>query len=567
MTTSLNTIATAQRDPAAECLRVVFLGGVGEVGKNVLLLEYAEDIIVIDAGIGFPDEDLFGVDVLLPDLSYLYDRADRVRAIFITHGHEDHIGALPWLVDRVRTPIYATRLTAGLIQARLKARQRAELDLRILDPDADEAVAAGCFAVRCFHVCHSIPDAVGFVIETPVGTVVQTGDFKLDPTPVDGRVTDLERLAAIGRQRPLLLLSDCVHVESPGVTPSERVVTDTLDRVIGEAPGRVIVATFASSIFRIQELMTVAHRHRRRVACFGRSLQQNVRVALDLGYLRPPPGTLVRPQDVMTLPPDQVVCACTGSQGEPMAVLTRLAHQEHRELRVVPGDTVIISATPIPGNETAVHRVIDRLFEQGANVIYSARDLVHVSGHASQEELVTMLQAVQPQYVIPYHGEPRHLRLYKQLAETAGMDAERILVGRNGTMFAFDSTEGRIAGEVPTGTIFVGPGTAGELADHVLRDRRQLARDGVLFVSLSIDRLTRQVVGGPEVAGQGVATGGSDGYLLDALRAHLGEALRRYTPMSAPGADIGAVVTQVVQAFVFKETRRRPVVLPLVVEV
>ncbi|WP_294081711.1 ribonuclease J [Sphaerobacter sp.] len=552
----------------AHHLDVTFLGGLGEVGKNMLVLASGDDMIVIDAGVGFPEEDMFGVDLLLPDITYLRENADRVRGIFITHGHEDHIGALAYLLEAVNAPVYSTRLTQGLLRNRLRERKMLDrADLRLIVPEEDPRIPAGCFTVECFRVSHSIPDAVGFAIETPVGLVVHTGDFKFDQTPVDGRLTDMAKLGELGRREPLLLISDCVHVESPGTTPSERVVEQTFDDVLRRAPGRVIVATFASNISRVQQVLTTAHRHGRRVACVGRSLQNNVRVALELGYLTPPPDTLIRVSQAAKLPPEQVVYVCTGSQGEPMAVLSRIARGDHKEIRIQPGDTVVISATPIPGNESSVYRLINQLFKQGAEVIYAAHAPVHVSGHASQDELRMMLNLVRPRFVLPFHGEPRHLYLYADLARSVGIPDECIVIGDVGTVFRFDGETAQIAGSVPSGTVYVDGLSVGEAGDRTIVDRRLLARDGVLLIVVTIDRESGQVVAGPEIVGRGFLPDGVGTAFLTAARDHLSQVLGQNGHTSHGRLAATRAIHETVQSFVYQQTRRRPVILPVVLEV
>jgi ribonuclease J len=550
-------------------LQIAFLGGLGEVGKNLMVLETADDIIIVDAGIGFPEEDMFGVNILIPDLTYLRRNASRVRAIFITHGHEDHIGGLPYVLQEVDAPVYSTRLTQGLIRARLKERKLAgSVDLRLLDPDEGEPVQVGSFAVDAFRVCHSIPDAVGFAVQTPAGLVVITGDFKLDPRPADGQPTDLDKLRSYAEQEPLLLISDSVHIEAPGVTPPESLVTDSIDSIVANAPGRVILATFASSISRIQQVMNIAHRHGRRVVCYGRSLQNNVRVALELGYLDPPERTLIKkPADAANIAADKLLCICTGSQGEPMAVLSRIAQGEHHEIEVHEGDTVIVSATPIPGNETSVYRVINELFSRGADVIYSARALVHVSGHASHDELRQMLELVKPRYVLPTHGEARHLQLYARMAQSAGFPAERILLGRNGSQFSFADGELREIGSVPAGTVYLGQGTTGEIADGTVLERRLLARDGVLSVVLTIDRRSGDLLAEPDIVARGFVPGPRNGHVLEEARDHLREVLTTNGHRLHEAERPERIVRHVLEQYLFAQTKRRPMVVPTVVEV
>jgi len=550
-------------------LHVAFLGGLGEVGKNLMVLETTDDIIIVDAGIGFPEEDMFGVNLLIPDLTYLRRNASRVRAIFITHGHEDHIGGLPYLLQEVDAPVYSTRLTQGLIRARLKERKlAASVDLRLIDPDEDEPVRIGSFAIDAFRVCHSIPDAVGYAVQTPAGLVVITGDFKLDPAPVDGHPTDLEKLRSYADHNPLLLISDSVHIETPGVTPPESMVVESIDSIVANAPGRVILATFASSISRIQQVMNIAHRHQRKVVCYGRSLQNNVRVALELGYLEPPEGALIKkPADAAAVAPNKLLCICTGSQGEPMAVLSRIAQGEHHEIEVHEGDTVIVSASPIPGNETSVYRVINDLFSRGADVIYSARALVHVSGHASHDELRQMLELVKPRYVLPTHGEARHLQLYARMAQATGVQAERILLGRIGSQFSFEDGVMSAIGSVPSGTVYLGQGTTGEIADGTVLERRLLARDGVLSVVLTIDRRSGDLLAEPDIEARGFVPGPRNGHVLEEARHHLRDVLMSNGHRLHETERPERIVRHVLEQYLFAQTKRRPMVVPTVVEV
>jgi ribonuclease J len=551
-------------------VRVIFLGGIGEVGKNMTVLECGEDIIIVDVGLGFPEEEMFGVDLLLPDITYLRDKTARIRAIFITHGHEDHIGAIAYLLpDLGNPPIYATRLTLGLIGVKLKeAKLLGSADLRELDPEAKEPVRAGVFAVDPFRVCHSIPDAVGFSIDTPAGLIVVTGDFKFDQTPVDGRQTDFAKLADLGRRGPLALISDCVNVERPGMTPSERTLEPTFERLFAEAQGRIIIATFASLISRIQQILDIAAVYGRKVATVGRSIEKNVDMALELGYLYPPPGTLISQNEASHLPDEQVIYVVTGSQGEPMAVLSRIANRDHRQIRSTAGDTVIISASPIPGNETSVMRIVDNLFRQGANVIYAAIDRVHVSGHASQEELKLMLNLTRPRFVVPFHGEPRHLALYGRLAETVGIPSANIIKSHLGAVLEFGADGAAHIGDVPAGHVYVDGVTIGDLNDVVIRDRQALSRDGILFVAVTVDKQTGELLAGPDIASRGFIQATSAEDLFDAAKARVREAV---SPNGAGdhGADwsyLNKKIKDAASAVIWEQTRRRPMVLPLVVE-
>ncbi len=511
-------------------VKLIFLGGLAEVGKNMFLFEYGDDIIVIDCGVAFPEEDQLGIDLILPDISYLRARANKIRAIFITHGHEDHIGALPYLFGDIPAPIYATKLTLGLISVKLEeAKLKSKADLRVFDPDTHPKIKAGAFTVEPFRVCHSIPDAVGFGIDTPSGLVVHTSDFKLDPTPVDGRLTDYAKLEDFRKRGVRLLISDCVHIETAKATPSEQVIGETYDRVFGEAEGRIIIATFASLIARIQQVMDTAHRHGRKVATLGRSLENNVRIALELGYLHDKNRVLIDAKDAISYPDDKIVFIVTGSQGEPMAVLSRIANGDHRDVSVGPGDTIIVSATPIPGNETSIYRIINKLFRAGAEVIYASRALVHVSGHAGREELGTMIDLVQPKSVLPFHGEHRHMALYADLAIEHGIAPDQITFAEIGDVIEIAKDRVKVAGRVEAGYVYVDGVTVGAVGDVVIRDRRELAKEGILMVVVSVDRETGQIVSGPDVVTRGFVYAKDANDLIEGVKRHLRGKLAEYT--------------------------------------
>jgi ribonuclease J len=542
---------------------------VAEIGKNMFLLESGEDIIVVDCGVAFPQEDQLGIDLILPDISYLKERADKIRAIFVTHGHEDHIGALPFHLAEVQAPIYGSKLTLGLIAVKLdEAKLRDKVELREFDPDSSEVIEAGVFSVEPFRVCHSIPDAVGFGISTPAGLIVHTGDFKFDETPIDGHRTDYAKLEGFKRQGVRLLISDCVHIEAAGWTPSEMVIGQTYDQIFATAPGRIIVATFASLIARIQQVIDTAAVYNRKVATLGRSLENNVKVATELGYLTDSDNVLIDARDALMLPDDQVVYIVTGSQGEPMAVLSRIANGDHRVV-VGDGDSVIISATPIPGNETSVFRIINQLFRLGAEVIYSARALVHVSGHASRDELRRMIQLVRPRAVLPFHGEHRHMALYADLAVEEGLARECVTFAEIGDVVEITPEMVSVAGKVDAGHVYVDGLTVGAVGDVVIRDRRALAREGILMIVVSVDRQSGQIVAGPEILTRGFVHAKDSSYLLDATKLHVREALSEYTNghHTDDWSYLSRQIREAAANYLFRETRRRPMILPMVLEV
>jgi len=548
-------------------LRVIALGGLGEIGKNMLLLEYANDILVIDAGMAFPEDEMLGIDIVIPDFGYLMEHKDRVRAVVLTHGHEDHVGALPYLLRELDVPVYGSNLTLGLADGKLSEHGLSlGGDGRVLRP-GDE-FGAGCFRFEAFRVNHSIADALGLTIRTPVGRLVHTGDFKFDQTPVDGQTADFHRLGELGSEGVLLLLSDSTNSERPGYTPSEREVGRALDEIFRVTSGRILATSFATNVPRLQQVFNAARRYGRRVAVVGRSVENVVEVARRLGYLEVPDETLCDVREIGRLPDDRVAILTTGSQGEPMSALTRMAMSEHRQVDIRPGDTVIIAATAIPGNEKLVNRTVDHLFRQGARVVYEASSRVHVSGHASQEELKLMINLVRPKYFLPVHGEYRQLIRHAELAGSLGIPEENIFVGENGSVWEFTRDEAREAGTVQAGNVLVDGLGVGDVGNVVLRDRNQLAKDGILICILAVDKDEARLVAGPEILSRGFVYIRGSEELLEETRER---AERAWNSCNGKlRADRGAVKARVREAlsgFLEERTGRRPMILPILVEV
>lgn len=534
------------------------------------VVEYGDDIVILDCGVMFPDADMLGVDLVLPDITYLREKTDHIRAILITHGHEDHIGAVPHLIAELGfPPVYGTKLTLGLLSNRLK-EHRLQDKVTTVQITEREPFQLGSFTVEAFHIAHSIPDTVGFAITTPAGLLVYLTDWKLDHTPVDGRPTDLEKIAELGNRKPLVLVTDCVRVESKGYTPSEATVGEAFDNIFATAPGRIIVATFASNISRVQQVIDSAEAYGRKVMLAGRSMETNARIAFDLGYLHADEGTIIRPHEMSAYPDDQIAIVCTGSQGEPMAALNRMANRDYPHVKIKPGDTVVLSATPIPGNEVSVNKVINNLFKLGADVIYGAEARVHVSGHAAQEELKLVLALLRPSFIVPFHGDYRHLMLYRKLATNIGAvpDSERVLLAEGGSIMEFSPGYGKITGKAPVGYIYVDGTTVGDVGNVVVRDRQLLAKDGMLIVVVSIDSATGELVAGPDVVSRGFVYMRQSQDLIEATKETVRAALTNKNGAGAvDAAYINRKIRDVVSEFLYRETRRRPMVLPMVMEV
>jgi ribonuclease J len=545
-------------------LRIIPLGGAGEIGKNMTLLEYQGAILVIDAGLMFPENDMLGVDIVIPDISYLLERRDQVRGIVITHGHEDHIGALPYVLPRINVPVYSTPLTCGLIEVKLKSHKLLK-DVDLHTFQMGDVLDLAPFSVQTFHVSHSIPDGVGLAITTPIGTIVHSGDFKFDPSPVDGQLTDFSTLAEVGSRGVLALLSDSTNADSPGHTPSETTVSESFVRVFALAEGRIIVATFASNISRIQQVIDTAVRFNRKVAVVGRSMQDNVKMALELGYLRAPDDVLIRVDQMHQYPLSEVVIVSTGGQGEPTSALARMANRDHRQVTLVPGDTVILSATAIPGNEELINRTLNNLFRAGAYVYYDQLMNVHVSGHASQDEQKLLINLLHPKYFVPVHGEYRHLMLHARLAQSLGIPEDHVFVVENGAIVEFDEEgHGRVAHETaPASDVLVDGIGVGDVGTTVLRDRQHLAQDGFLVAVVTLDSHTGDIVLGPEIITHGFvyAEGAED--LIEDTKDEIVQVLKK----GGRGAALGSKLKEVLSQYLYQKTHRRPMIIPVVTEV
>jgi ribonuclease J len=547
---------------AQPTLRIIPLGGLGEFGKNMMVYEYGDAIILVDAGLMFPEEDMPGIDIVIPDISYLADNADKLQAIILTHGHEDHIGAIPFLLKEVQAPVYSAALTLGLVRNKLKEHKLQEkADLRVIDENS--RLEIGPFSIEFIHLCHSIPDALAVALHTPAGLILHVSDFKFDPHPVDGRLTDEAKLKRLGESGVRLLLSDSTNAETAGFTPSERDLEKTLDQIIGNAPGRVILATFASNISRVQQVIQVATRHGRKVGVTGRSMIQNTRMATELGYLSQPPGGLMTPDKMNHLPPNQVVVICTGSQGEPTSALVRMSRGEYRHLHIGKGDTVIVSATPIPGNEKMIQRTLDNLFRLGADVFYDELWDVHVSGHGSRQDLKKLIELVHPDYFIPIHGEYRQLVHHSRLAREAGVQDDHVFIIEDGRCVSV-TPEGVMPGDqIDSGRVFVDGSGVGDIGAVVLRDRRRLSQDGFLAVMVGLDQETGDVLLGPEILTRGfIFMDDSEEFLEDAK-----EMVWAILDEFDDTADVIKQLRKRMADFCYRATRRRPMILPLVVEI
>jgi ribonuclease J len=547
-------------------LKIIPLGGLGEIGKNITVIEYKDDIVIIDCGLIFPEDEMLGIDVVIPDITYLLKNREKIRGMILTHGHEDHIGALPYILKKINLPIYGTKLTLGLVENKLKEHNIKNVELNVVRPK--ETIKLGCFSIEFIKTSHSIPDSVALAINTPVGTIVHTSDFKIDYTPIDGEVIDLHKFAEIGKKGVLVLLADSTNVERPGYTMSEKTVGDTFNDIFLMAKQRIIVATFASNIHRIQQIINSAVLFNRKVVVSGRSMVNVINVATELGYLDIPENTLIDVNDMDKYPYDKIVVITTGSQGEPMSALARMAYSEHKKIELVPGDTVIISATPIPGNEKTVTRVINQLMKKGASVIYETLADVHVSGHACQEELKLIHTLLKPKFFIPVHGEYRHLKRHAQLAEELGMPRENIFIAENGDVIEFTKNSGNINQNVPAGNILVDGLGIGDVGNIVLRDRKHLSEDGLIVVVVTISKQDGTVIAGPDIISRGFVYVRESEDLMDEARKVVRNILDDCEKNHITDwATMKSNIREGLRSYLYGKIKRNPMILPIIMEV
>lgn len=548
-------------------IKIIPLGGLNEIGKNLTVIEYKNDIVVIDCGLKFPDDEMLGIDVVIPDVNYLVRNKDRVKGIFLTHGHEDHIGALPYVLKQINVPVYGTKLTLGIVQIKLKEHGLlSSVQLKYVKPK--DIVKLENLSVEFIRTSHSIADSVAMAIHTPLGVILHTGDFKIDFTPIDGCVADLARFAELGKKGVTVMLAESTNVERPGYTMSESTVGESFENIFFSAKGRIIVATFASNIHRIQQIIEAASKYGRKVAVSGRSMENIMAVAIELGYIKFQKDTLINIDSISKYKDSEIVIITTGSQGEPMSALARMASSDHKKVNIVPGDTVIISATPIPGNEKLVSKVINQLFKKGADVIYEALADVHVSGHACQEELKLMHTLVKPKFFIPVHGEYRHLKQHAELAMKLGMPKRNIYLGENGDVIEVTRDYIRKAASVVSGQVFVDGLGVGDVGNIVLRDRKHLSQDGILTVVVTIEKETGAVIAGPDIISRGFVYVRESEDLMEEARLLVRDALKECEENKiTEWPTIKANIREVLRVYLYEKTKRRPMILPIIMEV
>ena len=549
-------------------VKIAFLGGLNEIGKNITMIECENDIILVDCGMAFPDGDMLGVDLVIPDFTYIEQNQDKIRGIVLTHGHEDHIGGLPFLLGRVNIPIYGTALTLGLVGNKLKEHSLYN-ESSLNRVNAGETIKLGCMSVEFIHVNHSIPDAVAFAIRTPAGTIVHTGDFKIDPTPIDGEMIDLARIGELGNQGVLALMSDSTNSERPGFTMSEKSIGSTFESLFDKGTDkRIIVATFASNVHRVQQIINAAVRHGRKVAVSGRSMTNVLNAAIELGYMTIPKNTLIDLDEIDRYPKDKLVIVTTGSQGESMSALTRMAFSIHKKINIEPTDMIIISASPIPGNEKTVSNVVNELLKHGAEVVHERQDNVHVSGHACQQEQRIMIALAKPKYFIPVHGEYRHLSRHKELALQAGISSKNIFISDIGRVMELSEKSAKFMGTVPSGNVLVDGYGVGDVGNIVLRDRKHLAEDGIIIAVISIDKLTGECVSGPDIISRGFVYVRESEDLIDSIRSITADIVDECTNGSPLNwSTLKTRIKNDVGSYLYAKTKRRPMLLPIIMEV
>lgn len=547
-------------------LKIIPLGGLGEIGKNITVLEYNKDILIIDCGMAFPEDEMLGIDIVIPDITYLMKNKDRIRGIVVTHGHEDHIGAIPYVLKKINIPVYATRLTVGLIQGKLLEHKLENVSLNVIDPGKN--IKLGCFKVNFIRSNHSIPDAVCLAIETPIGVVFHTGDFKVDYTPINGDVIDLNTIAEYGRKGVLVAMCDSTNVERPGYTQSESTVGSKFIDIFKDCKERIIVATFASNIHRVQQIINAAVIYNRKVAISGKSMINAVKVSQELGYLNVPEGTIVHVNELKKLKKEEIVLITTGSQGEPMSALTRMATSDHKKLDIKAGDVVIISANPIPGNEKTVSRVINMLFEKGADVVYDALEEVHVTGHAKQEELKLMLTLLKPKFFIPVHGEYRHLIHHAKLAKELGIKENNIIIAKTGDVIEFTPKSVTKNTTVQSGNILVDGLGIGDVGNIVLRDRKHLSENGLIIAVITLDKATGDIISGPDIVSRGFIYVRENGDLIEESKAIVSSAMNKCKEANIKDWNsIKTMIKDDLNNFIYEKIKRSPMILPIIMEV
>lgn len=547
-------------------LKIIPLGGVGEIGKNITVIEYKDDIVVIDCGMSFPEDEMLGIDVVIPDITYLLKNKEKIKGIVLTHGHEDHIGGLPYFLEKLNVPVYATKLTLGLLENKLREHNLGNVILN--EVKAGNNIKLGCFSIEFIRVTHSIPDSVALAIHTPVGIVVHTGDFKVDFTPINENVMDLHKFAELGKKGVLVLLADSTNVERPGYTMSEKTVGDTFNDIFLKAPARIIVATFASNVHRIQQIINAAEMFNKKIVVSGRSMINTINVAMELGYLRMKEGTLIDINDMNKYRDNEIVILTTGSQGEPMSALSRMAFSEHKKIKLVPEDTVIVSASTIPGNEKTISKVINKIVEIGANVIYEALADVHVSGHACQEELKLIHTLVKPKYFIPVHGEYRHLKRHAQLAIELGMPRNNIFIAKNGNVMEFTKNSAEMTQSVQAGNILVDGLGVGDVGNIVLRDRKHLSEDGLIVVVVTMSKQEGKVIAGPDIISRGFVYVRESEDLMEEAKNVVKIALNECEKNNITDwSTLKASIKDALRGFLYEKIKRNPMILPIIMEV